>query len=99
MKEVKRRILRILLVAEMLGLSGWYMLSTGGVRALKKASWHNEQLLHEIKELERETLALKEEIEEREKDSFYKEKIAREELQMAREDEEIYLLLSSRKVI
>jgi cell division protein FtsB len=92
MKEIKRRMLRVFLLAEVVGLTGWYLVGTNGLQALRQGEKQNRQLLAEIDELNNEVTALKQELEERERDSFYKEKIARQELQMAKEGEEIYLL-------
>lgn len=92
MKEVKKLFLRIFLVVEIVGLTGWYFASNSGIRALRYAEKNNKELVDEINQLEKETTRLKEELIERQKSSFYKEKIAREDLQMARPNETIYLM-------
>lgn len=97
MKEMKRLILRIFLIVEVAGLTGWYIVGKSGLRAIRGAERYNKQLDTDINNLEKEIGMLKEELEERQKNPFYKEKIARQELQMAREDEEIYLLPDSIK--
>ncbi len=95
MKEVKRLILRVFLIGEVLALSGWYIGGNSGLRAIRSAERYNKQVLADIDTLEKEIGILKDELEERQKNSFYKERIARQELQMAREHEEIYLLPDS----
>lgn len=92
MKETKKRALRIFLGAEIVVVTFFYFCTGNGIRALQLAEVQNNLLLEEIKLLEQETGALSRERDERKNNPFYKESIARKELQMAYPEETIYLL-------
>ena len=88
----KRKALRIFLGAEIACVSLYYLLSSFGLHALKSANRFNSQLVEDIKALETELTSLSQELEDRKNNPFYKEAIARKELQMAYENEIIYLI-------
>lgn len=88
----KRSIPRIFLGCELFVFFGFYLLGSNGLASLLKlkkdiyqSSLQLDELKHEVTQLV-ETLALQS------KHPFFQEKIAREQLQMARKDEEIYLI-------
>lgn len=92
MKETKRNALRIFLGAEIALVALYYLFGSFGLQALRLADRTNQTLLEELKGLETEVLALAKELEERKTNPFYKEIIARKELQMAYDNELIYVL-------
>lgn len=92
MKELKRKALRIFLCAEIAVVVLYYLLGSFGLHALKSASANNHQLLEDLKSLETEIASLSCELDERKDNPFYKEMIARKELQMAYENETIYFI-------
>ncbi len=92
MKEIKRKAMRIFLGAEVAFVALYYLLGSYGLQALKSADQYNGQLLADIKNMESELTALTRELEERKDNVFYKETVARKELQMAYENEIVYVL-------
>ena len=87
MKEVKRKAMRIFLGAEIACVGLYYILGSFGLQALRSADRYNNQLLADIKNMEAELTALTYELEERTNNPFYKETVARKELQMAQWNE------------
>lgn len=90
--EARRFIVWGVLAAEMFVFAYCYVYSTGGllaVHTLEKETrvieTANRELMQEVNHMEQEIIAWNE-------DDFYKEKVAREQLQMAYEDEDIYYL-------
>lgn len=86
----KRQFLRIFFAAEISLFSWFYFYGANGVMAVKKIRHENEEIekllavkRDEIQELEKQVYAWQTE-------PFYKEKVAREQLQLARENEQIY---------
>lgn len=92
MKELKRTALQLFLGAEIIVVTFLYLVGSGGLLALKSAHRQNSALLAEIARSEEEVKALGRELADRRTNPFYKESIARKELQMAYENEIIYLL-------
>lgn len=92
MKELKRSGLRMLIGAEIVVVSFWYVCGAGGLPAVQEADRLNGILLNEVKELEAENASLTRELEDRKQNPFYKESIARQELQMAHDNEIVYVL-------
>ncbi len=91
MKEFKKAATRIFIGSELILVAFLYLVSGGGIRALQHAGAQNSLLLDEIKHLESEIGSLTRELDERNNNPFYKESIARKELQMAYADEIIYV--------
>ena len=89
-KEYNRMIFRIFFGIELLLFSIIYLFGTHGVKALHKLHQENEQLEQEISGLRSQVQTIEHDIEAWNSHLFYKEKVAREQLQMAREDETIY---------
>lgn len=73
-------------------VSFWYLCSAGGLPAVQEADRINAGLLEELKVLEAEIAGLERELDDRKHNPYYKESIARQELQMAHENEKIYVL-------
>lgn len=92
MKEKKRKVVRIFLGIEIAFITLYYLLSSFGLQALRSADHFNNQLVEDIKNLEAEVGSLSQELEDRKNNPFYKEAVARKELQMAYENEIIYLI-------
>ncbi len=92
MKELKRTALQVIIGFEVALVLFFYLFGKGGIHALRHADALNKELLSEIKQLDEEIAQLQEELDERQKNPFYKESIARKELQMAYKNETVYLL-------
>lgn len=85
----KSYVSRIFLLCEILVFLGIYFFGVDGIAKLCNLRDENIKLEHEIVELQRDVANLDHEIAGWNSDPFYKEKVAREQLQMARKDEEI----------
>ncbi len=92
MKETKRMVLRIFVGAEMVLVTFLYLCSSGGIPAVQHAVRQNTVLHEEIERVEADISSLLVELDERKNNPFYKESIARNELQMAYANETIYLI-------
>lgn len=92
MKELQRTALRAIIGFEVVLVAFFYLFGKGGIHALRQADGLNKELLTDIKLLDDEIGMLQHELDERQLDPFYKESIARKELQMAYKDETIYVL-------
>jgi cell division protein FtsB len=92
MKELQRTIVRYIIGFEIALILFFYVFGRGGIYALRHADALNKELMKDIKQLDEEIAKLQEELDEREKNPFYKESIARKELQMGYNNETIYLL-------
>lgn len=88
----KRYMLRIFFLLEIVIFIGIYFFSAQGLRVLQGMQKENEQVYEKISYLKDEIAVLESDVAEWENNSFYKEKIAREELQMAKEGDEVYFL-------
>ncbi len=93
MKTVKQMAFRIFFALEIIIFTSVYIFGPQGIYVLRAMHQENSVLektiegLHlEIKELEDQIVAWK-------TYPFYKEKIAREQLQMARKDDQVYYLI------
>ena len=92
MARVKKICMRLLLLVEMAGFGYLYVYGANGMQVLA-------QQREVVVELERNVIALKGDIEKLEEemyawqtDDFYKEKVAREQLQMARKGDELFYI-------
>ena len=92
MKNIKRRILRLFFVMEIMVFAGFYILGPHGIRAQKQMIEQNEVLKSETLALETELHVLENSIAQWNAHPFLKEKIAREQLQMARKGDRIYYI-------
>jgi len=92
MARSKSYISRIFLVGEILIFVGIYFFSVNGLPKLSLLRDENKKLEQEIVLLQSEISVLDNEVVAWNTDPFYKEKVAREQLQMAREHEEILFI-------
>jgi cell division protein FtsB len=92
MKKIYAHILYALLGVEVLLFAVLYVRGPQGIQALH--DMHAEQTtVHDgVDQLRVEVTTLKQEIDDWQKHPFHKEKIAREQLQMARPDDEVFYL-------
>jgi len=88
----KKIISRMIIIIEVLIFIGWYFDGTDGMKMLHVLHAENSQIAQEIVQLQREMANIEHSIAAYQQDSFSREKIAREELQMARRDEEIFFI-------
>ena len=87
-------LLQVCLIIEIVLFAGVYLFGNRGMHALIALKKENDILEQEIVKTEREIALLRQEIDEWNLYPYYKEKIAREQLQMARKDEIIYLTIT-----
>lgn len=92
LKNFKRLILRLFLIFEIIIFTVIYYYGPHGLKVINDLNHDNRKLEKNIDLLKFEINNLEDEINKWEKEPFYKERIARELLQMAREDEEIYII-------
>lgn len=92
MKHLKRIVFRIFFVSELVFFIGIYIFGPSGIKSLLQVQNENEHLKTEIVALQQEVTGLERNIAQWHTRPFYKEKIAREQLQMACKDEEIYIV-------
>ena len=90
MKQVRRLTLRVLFLVEMVGFSYLYFLGQDGLRTVKKLEAERDVIASRVEHMKLDIASLNRDIDVWQKDPFYKEKCAREQLHMARRDEEIY---------
>jgi len=90
--NVKRLFLKGLLVTEMITLVYIYLFGMNGVVMLQTQRNIVVQLQKDITLLEEDIRLLKEEIDKWNNHDFYKEKVAREQLQMARKGDELFYI-------
>ena len=88
----KRFALRLFFLVEIILFACVYYYGARGVQIVGEIKRENEAIAKEIRALSNDLDLLEKKIVAWNEDSFYAEKIAREELHMARRDEEIYLL-------
>jgi len=92
MRQLKRKILRIFFAAEIFVFGLAYLFGSQGYYNLYKLKRENAVLEKDIFAVESELTDLATEVVAWQTEPFYKEKLAREHLHMARADEEIYIL-------
>lgn len=90
MVVTKRCLLRFFFGIEILIFAGIYLFSTQGLQSLLRLRKENRSLAHEVKKLEQEVQELEQTVNEWKTNPFYLEKVAREQLHMAREKDEVY---------
>lgn len=90
---VKKKIVsRVLIFLEAIIFLVFYCWGSDGVSQLKELSNQNKQLTDDIELLQQEVASLEDELIHFQTDPFVKEKIAREQLQMAYKNEEILFI-------
>lgn len=88
--EMKKIVLRVFFVLEIGLFLFFYFFGAQGLPKLHNYKKQNIQILAEITTLQAEVAALRLALAEWDDHPFYKEKFAREELQMGKENEVIY---------
>lgn len=92
MKRLKRQFLRLFFILEIITFGYLYFFGTQGLQALQNLHQQKNSLSKELDLLTKEVNILKYELEQWDKNNSYKkEKIAREYLQMGYPAEEFYL--------
>ncbi|HSW73789.1 MAG TPA: septum formation initiator family protein [Candidatus Limnocylindria bacterium] len=92
LKAVKQAIIYTLCAVEFCLFSWTYMYGTQGWSALRRVQQENKHLEERIALCKQESDTLENELVAWREHPFYKEKVAREQLQMAREHETIYYI-------
>jgi len=91
-KLLKRRALRFFFAVEILIFITFYLLGSNGIQCLMVLQAEQKELNYQLRVAKTEVAQLNEQINQWQTTPFFKEKIAREQLQMAREGEEICYL-------
>lgn len=91
-KQLKIMVLQGLLFIEALFFGYNYLFGYQGLYQLKELKKEAQQLACEINTLKNEIASLEKQLNDWNQNQFYKERIAREKLQLAKEDEKIYFL-------
>lgn len=92
MKIYKKTILKKLFILEIIIFIGVYVFGENGYKNISEVNLENQKLLSEIVVLKNEIKVIEKEIQEWQVTDFYKEKFARERLQMAKQGDEIYFI-------
>ena len=92
MIRVKKAVMRLFLVAEMMAFGYVYVYGKNGLQLLRKQKHVVSELKENIVQLDGEVASLEKEMYVWQSDDFYKEKIAREQLQMARKGDELFYI-------
>jgi len=87
---MKRSIIRILFFAETIGFLCVHVFGPQGIRVFQQLANENLVVEQSIERVRSEIVELDKRITACKSDAFYKERIAREQLQMARKDDVIY---------
>jgi Septum formation initiator. len=88
----KKNILHMFLCAEIIVFGWFYYAGNQGLRSVYALGCENEKVTVEIGNVKQEIATLETTIKAWQTDSFYKEKLAREDLHLANPQEEIYLV-------
>lgn len=89
-KTIKRTILRCLFGLQIIIFSGVYFFGSQGLNHLWQLRQENNEITQQLQAIQTEVDALQQEVVDWTQHPFYQEKVAREQLQMARPDETIY---------
>lgn len=92
MRPAKRMLLRAFFIGEIVAFSYLYLFGPQGITAIMAQAHENNGLQERIKESRAQLAKLERSVQEWNDNSFLKERIAREQLQMARHNEQIYYL-------
>lgn len=88
----KKFFLRLFLIGE-ITLFGWfYYYGVRGVVAVQELKAENDEITQQVASLQNEIDTVNAQIIAWNNDPYFKEKIAREQLQMARDGDEIYVI-------
>lgn len=89
----KRTVLHGLFLIEVALVCWFYYYGASGIREIHHLQQENKRIEENIAFVQRDITECERELIVRHNDPFYKEKIAREQLHMARDGEEIYLTM------
>lgn len=92
MKIIKKRVFRLLWMLQIICWAGYYLYGENGYHAMSTIKKENEQVLHDIEHLQQDITVIEQEVVAWQTDLFYVEKVAREQLQMAKDGEELYFI-------
>lgn len=92
MTTIKQKVLRLLLIAEVFVVSGFYYFGANGLQAIFRMQEKNYALANDSVDARLRVQRLRELVKEWDEDPFYTEQHAREKLAMARDEETIYLI-------
>jgi len=92
MRALKKIVMRMFLMLEMVAFGYVYVCGKNGLQSLHKHKNSVIDLKKNIVQLDQEVALLEKEIHVWQSDDFYKEKIAREQLQMARKGDELFYI-------
>lgn len=92
MVRLKKICLRLFLLLEMVLFGHLYFFGTNGIQALQDQRKAVISLKEDIVLLDGQVAQLEKEIYAWQTDDFYKEKVAREQLQMARKGDELFYI-------
>jgi cell division protein FtsB len=90
--RLKQIAIRLFLLLEMAIFGYVYMYGKNGFATLQVQKRVVEQVQKNVEQLKKEIAIIEEEIVAWQTDDFYKEKVAREQLQMARKGDEIFYI-------
>jgi len=90
--KFKAYLSRLFLLGEIIIFGGVYFWGVDGVNRYNKICEENIKIEHDILALKKEVQDLEAQLTAWQTDPFYKEKIAREQLQMARAGEELFYI-------
>lgn len=90
--RIKKLFMRLLLMVEMMALGYLYIFGTHGIEELQKQRMVVAGLEKNVVHLKADVEQLEKEIHAWQTNDFYKEKVAREQLQMARKGDELFYI-------
>jgi len=89
---LKQRALRFFFAAEIIVFTVFYIFGSNGMQQMIQLQKQQEDIEVKITQAKCEVAVLNKQIADWEASSFCKEKVAREQLQMAREGDEVYYI-------
>jgi len=92
MKIYKRTLVRLFFAIEIIVFITVYMFGSNGLQFLRRLQEDNNRLVCHIADLQKKIDSLQQEISDWQSSDFFKEKVARENLQMAKSGDQIYFL-------
>ena len=92
MKKFYAYLLYALLGVEMIVFAGFFIRGPQGLRTLNDMYVEQESMQEGLTQMTQEVAVLKQDIDNWNKHSFHKQKIAREQLQMACQEDEVFYL-------
>lgn len=97
MKKIKSYIFYSLLSCQALCLLGIYIFSQKGIRSIKKARSENYEITQHIEKLRGEITTIEQDINDWHTKPYIIEKIAREQLQFAQQDDLVFIIQAKDK--